>query len=164
MITMKLPHSINKGFADNDANTQKLIKEQTEQRKIQTDKHTTVLGTLNRVQHGLELHVEETTRSKIRNNLLASLWFPEIDQRRSEIKEPAPRTLDWLFDSDSDSHSHSNSDSDSHSDSHPNAKWSDFRQWLRGEDASTYWICGKAGSGKSTLMAHIVDDERTCEH
>jgi len=42
---------------------------------------------------------------------------------------------------------------------HPDpSKWYNFPEWLRG-DSSTYWINGKAGSGKSTLMAHILHEK-----
>ncbi|KAK6836868.1 hypothetical protein PG987_007363 [Apiospora arundinis] len=39
-------------------------------------------------------------------------------------------------------------------------KWDDLAAWLR-NDTGVYWVNGKAGSGKSTLMAHIVGDPRT---
>jgi len=38
-----------------------------------------------------------------------------------------------------------------------------FAEWLEGRD-SLYWITGKPGSGKSTLMKFIVSDERTRTH
>lgn len=116
---------------------------------MQTNNHTIVLDTLHTVQHGVEAQIDETTRSNTRKTLLDSLYFPEIDERRSRIKEPAPSTLGWLF------------DSNYYLGPEPNPIWSDFKQWLCDKDTSTYWISGKAGSGKSTLMAHIVDDERT---
>ncbi|KAK3654005.1 hypothetical protein LTR22_010916 [Elasticomyces elasticus] len=36
----------------------------------------------------------------------------------------------------------------------------DFMQWLR-NGSGLFWISGKLGSGKSTLMAHIIRNERT---
>jgi ABC-type lipoprotein export system ATPase subunit len=41
--------------------------------------------------------------------------------------------------------------------------WSNLSHWLK-EGDGVYWINGKAGSGKSTLMKHIVDDPRTCSY
>ena len=37
----------------------------------------------------------------------------------------------------------------------------DFPLWLRDPDASLYWITGKPGSGKSTLMKYIFDHHTT---
>ncbi|KAE9371246.1 hypothetical protein N431DRAFT_558808 [Stipitochalara longipes BDJ] len=38
--------------------------------------------------------------------------------------------------------------------------WSDFAKWLK-SGQGIYWINGKAGSGKSTLMRYVYDHERT---
>jgi hypothetical protein len=37
--------------------------------------------------------------------------------------------------------------------------WSDFAQWLK-SGSGIYWINGKAGSGKSTLMRYIYDQQQ----
>ncbi|CAG8983348.1 hypothetical protein HYALB_00000515 [Hymenoscyphus albidus] len=42
-------------------------------------------------------------------------------------------------------------------------QWSDFVHWLR-EENGIYWINGKAGSGKSTLMKYIYENPRTRDH
>ncbi|KAI3319833.1 hypothetical protein HD806DRAFT_508078 [Xylariaceae sp. AK1471] len=141
-----------KEFTEINSAAQELIKLQIEQQKTQKQHHTAVLDTIHGVEHSLELYIDETTRSNTRKKFLGSLHFSEIDQRRHEIHDPKPNTLDWLF------------DSNSYTSSNLDTKWSDFKQWLCEEDTSTYWISGKAGSGKSTLMAHIVDDERTRRH
>ncbi|KAI1363337.1 hypothetical protein F5Y08DRAFT_340732 [Xylaria arbuscula] len=167
-------------FANISSIGQKLIKEQIEQRKVQEVHNATVTHKLDHIQQDMQLHVDEADRQKRREKFLESLWFPQIDQRRNEIKPPAPTTLEWFFgvesttDSESDRSSGSEGASDEDSTLYNSQwdgyrggninqpRWPNFRQWLR-EDASTYWISGKAGSGKSTLMAHIVDDERTRE-
>lgn len=40
--------------------------------------------------------------------------------------------------------------------------WDDLKKWLR-EGNGIYWLSGKAGSGKSTLMKYIDQDPRTME-
>ncbi|KAI0868976.1 hypothetical protein GGS24DRAFT_182436 [Hypoxylon argillaceum] len=182
MITEKLLPSINllaelqsKNFAEIGSISQMLVKEQIQQRKVREDHHAIVTGKLNTIQDSIQLQHTAADQERVRRDILQSLWFAEIDQRRNEIKEPAPHTLDWLFGSPSNPDSDSDLDSDSgsdylgsdyldsdylDSDSIRDEAWSNFGQWLH-EDASTYWISGKAGSGKSTLMAYIVDDERT---
>ncbi|KAI1748636.1 hypothetical protein F4782DRAFT_346930 [Xylaria castorea] len=173
-----------KEFANLSSFVQKLIGDLMEQRKAQEADSATLAGKLDSVHYNMQLRFSEADRMMMREKVLGSLFFPEIDQRRSEIREPAPNTLDWLFgptskasstssvesegyaESDSDSEQGSGNDSAWESDTESSDEgrsqplWSNFRQWLR-EDTSMYWISGKAGSGKSTLMAHIVDDERT---
>ena len=41
--------------------------------------------------------------------------------------------------------------------------WVDFVQWLSDDEAGDhlYWIPGKPGSGKSTLMKYLYHDQRT---
>lgn len=39
----------------------------------------------------------------------------------------------------------------------------DFLQWLKDDNENIYWINGKAGSGKSTLMRFIHDHKKTVE-
>jgi len=39
-------------------------------------------------------------------------------------------------------------------------RWNDLTQWLR-SGSGVYWICGKAGSGKSTLMRYLYDHPTT---
>ncbi|KAI1329669.1 hypothetical protein F5Y16DRAFT_364976 [Xylariaceae sp. FL0255] len=93
----------------------------------------------------------EDQRRKNHDKFLESLYFPDIDLRRSQINEPAPDTIEWLFEKNLTPKGPPYNNS-----------WSDFSEWLR-DDTSTYWVSGKAGSGKSTLMAHIINDARTGE-
>ncbi|KAI1487116.1 hypothetical protein F5X96DRAFT_174681 [Biscogniauxia mediterranea] len=90
----------------------------------------------------------ESQQRRTHEMFLESLFFREIRERQSYIKDPAPGTLDWVFGSNRKTSS--------------KGKWDDFVIWLR-QETSVYWICGKLGSGKSTLMAHIVEDSRTKE-
>ncbi|KAM0271639.1 hypothetical protein ACHAQH_009027 [Verticillium albo-atrum] len=39
-------------------------------------------------------------------------------------------------------------------------KWDSFINWLR-SDSPVYWISGKPGSGKTTLMNYMVSNPRT---
>lgn len=85
----------------------------------------------------------DDTRGAIQcGTFLESLIFPDIHLRQNTIKDAAPDTFDWILDETNDN------------------SGSNFREWLT-EDSSTYWISGKAGSGKSTLMAYLVEQNRT---
>jgi ABC-type ATPase involved in cell division len=56
------------------------------------------------------------------------------------------KTFDWIFDDVEETASNS------------------FCVWLQGtREEGLYWIYGKAGSGKSTLMKYICKDPRTQE-
>ncbi|KAH7409589.1 heterokaryon incompatibility protein-domain-containing protein [Cadophora sp. MPI-SDFR-AT-0126] len=76
-----------------------------------------------------------------REAFLSSLFFPEHETRRANVKPPWEATFQWIFQDD---------DSE-------RPKKSKFAEWLQSE-SSTYWISGKAGSGKSTLMAYILHE------
>ena len=72
------------------------------------------------------------------------MYFSEIKARQEEIAEAHKSTFQWIFD-DAGQRGH---------------RWSNFVQWLE-SGHGIYWISGKAGSGKSTLMNYICEDPRT---
>jgi hypothetical protein len=76
--------------------------------------------------------------------LLARLYFRMITIRMEDIPLAHPNTLQWIF-----------------CDPVANQKpWSNFIEWLK-DGQGCYWISGKAGSGKSTLMKYLQLDTRT---
>jgi hypothetical protein len=78
---------------------------------------------------------------------LESLWFGKIDARRRRIEKAHTDTFEWIF-----------------KDSEPDERVSPrFTQWLR-HGTGAFWIRGKAGSGKSTLMKFICDHPTTLSH
>ena len=100
-----------------------------------------------------KMHQEARHQEQL-EKFLRSVWYPELDQRRSALKEAAPSTFEWIYrmrprtgDASVDA----------------TKDWDDFGDWLRNDD-SVYWICGKAGSGKSTLMSFIAENHRTRHH
>ena len=79
--------------------------------------------------------------------LLDSLYFEEMDDRQDAVTEAHVTTLQWIF---------QEQPAESKS-------WTDFVTWLSQENQpdSLYWITGKPGSGKSTLMKFLFSDQRT---
>jgi NACHT domain-containing protein len=67
--------------------------------------------------------------------LLKSLYFNSIDSRYSKIATAHPRTYEWAY---------TNS----------------FMDWMK-SDRSLFWISGKPGSGKSTLVKFLVGNPET---
>ena len=91
--------------------------------------------------------IDELTQSQQKlNNFLGSLWFDEMYHRQDMVSEAYAKTFRWIFDPSG----------------HDVRPWSNFVDWLK-TGSKTYWINGKAGSGKSTLMNFIRDDPRTKE-
>lgn len=78
-----------------------------------------------------------------KNALLNSLEFTAMDHRFEAVPEVYRRTFEWIFDSDAGKL----------------PQRSNFVRWLQ-QDSGIYWINGKAGSGKSTLMKFIFMDKR----
>ncbi|KAK5700374.1 hypothetical protein LTR17_022982 [Elasticomyces elasticus] len=78
-----------------------------------------------------------------REEIMDSLYFPEHDARIKMLDPPWSQTFDWIFQPSDDP------------DTLP-----DFPLWLR-SGSGIYWISGKLGSGKSTIMAHILHKKRT---
>ncbi|KAH9224948.1 hypothetical protein DL95DRAFT_281815, partial [Leptodontidium sp. 2 PMI_412] len=81
--------------------------------------------------------------------ILSSIFYPEHALRRENVKPPWENTFQWIFHEEHDDHDRIID---------PKNR-TGFSGWLRGSN-STYWISGKAGSGKSTLMSYILHNYR----
>jgi hypothetical protein len=79
--------------------------------------------------------------------IINRLRFQGIFERQARIPKAHRQTFNWIYEP-------------------PRADgvaWSSFVQWLE-EDDELYWITGKPGSGKSTLMKYLFDSPRTKKH
>jgi hypothetical protein len=76
-----------------------------------------------------------------------SLYFESISYRERRIAKQHEATYEWIF------HEPRKSE-DGHD------LWSNFPLWLQGESQDIYWITGKPGAGKSTLVKFISQDPR----
>ncbi|MCJ1344280.1 hypothetical protein MMC31_002483 [Peltigera leucophlebia] len=85
-----------------------------------------------------------TSEMRTKEAVLNSLYYPRMQDRREWISEAHIKTFNWVLESKT----------------RGPTPWSDLKKWLRQEDG-IYWLNGKAGSGKSTLMKYINQDERT---
>lgn len=84
---------------------------------------------------------------RLQRALIESLRFAEMTDRHHRIVEAYEKTFQWLF-------LPGNANQQ---------KWTDFAGWLKGK-STLYWVTGKTGSGKSTLMKYIYGDKRTMDH
>jgi hypothetical protein len=89
-------------------------------------------------QQALKAHTYSVERQ-----IIQELSFAGMRHRQLDIKEAFTDTFEWIF---------------SPSDDQPSP--SHFSKWLQ-EGNGTFWISGKPGSGKSTLMKFIMKDPRT---
>ncbi|KAB2099110.1 hypothetical protein AG0111_0g12616 [Alternaria gaisen] len=83
--------------------------------------------------------------------ILSRLRFVRLEDRYRLISPAYRNTLAWLFGDTGLQGQHQVNDS------------STFVQWLH-SDKNLYWISGRPGSGKSTLMKFLCHHQRTMEH
>ena len=94
----------------------------------------------------LPANFETSAFEGVTDQILDALHFRSIAERRTAISNVHQRTFEWIFD---DKISQISS-------------WDNLPEWLRA-GRGCYWINGKAGSGKSTLMKYILENHRTTE-
>ncbi|ETN45974.1 uncharacterized protein HMPREF1541_00156 [Cyphellophora europaea CBS 101466] len=86
----------------------------------------------------------ERDREHSRSRLLESLRYSQMHDRINSIEDHTESTFDWIF--------------------HPVCEYAkgSFASWLLSTDTH-FWIQGKAGSGKSTLMRKLWSDQSTIQ-
>ncbi|KAI1275807.1 hypothetical protein F5Y07DRAFT_409016 [Xylaria sp. FL0933] len=93
-----------------------------------------------------KIEMDPTKREDVEARIVSSLRYKEMDNRESNIAKAHENTLQWLFKVDNIT----------------GRKDTQFRQWLESSE-QLYWITGKAGSGKSTLMKYITKSDETTD-
>jgi hypothetical protein len=97
----------------------------------------------------LDRSVKLESKAQFCRKTIAFLRFPSMSDRQERICKNHRATFDWIFQDPSII----------------DKPWDDFVKWLSSDNSdSIYWITGKAGSGKSTLMRFISEDPRTTKH
>ncbi|KAL9107646.1 MAG: hypothetical protein Q9227_007453 [Pyrenula ochraceoflavens] len=85
---------------------------------------------------------QSTKAMLVQNHILESLQYASMNDREEEVAPAHRDTFEWIYD-DVESKSR-------------------FREWLVGSTVpSIYWVTGKPGSGKSTLMRFIHEHRQT---
>lgn len=80
----------------------------------------------------------------IENAVLGTLHYRRMEAREAQVHDAHEKTCRWIFEDPKDA----------------DRPWTNFRQWLE-QGKGCYWIEGKAGCGKSTLMKFLRSDVRT---
>ncbi|KAK7914010.1 hypothetical protein PG985_011713 [Apiospora marii] len=84
------------------------------------------------------------SRFAAEQTILEQLWFSTMNDRYDGIRDAHQKTMEWVF---------ATGEQDSPA---------TFDEWLKSDDLM-YWISGKPGSGKSTLMKFLCDSPQTKE-
>jgi len=99
------------------------------------------------------------------SRILEKLRFRNMEDRAEGIAAAYANTFNWIF-IDEKAAAHACGDVAKFGTSNKNEvsksgdiPWDNFVKWLEG-DSALYWITGKPGSGKSTLMKYLHDDPR----
>ncbi|KAJ1324126.1 DnaA-like protein [Microdochium nivale] len=92
--------------------------------------------------------VKDRSVRKRMSSIIKQIRFDDMLDREHRITTAHESTLHWLFQGPSKEHI---------------KNWCDFAAWLRSNDR-IYWVTGKPGSGKSTLMKFLAKDVQTHQH
>lgn len=81
-------------------------------------------------------------RREVEKKCLHALYFTELPRREDSVKDASKHTFQWTF--EDSRNAESQIDQSKHT----------FRAWLRSDesDHNIFWIFGRPGAGKSTLM------------
>ena len=90
--------------------------------------------------HGIQpqLQIPAERKIELQKAFILSLHYREREYRESAITSPYDKTFQWIFGDG------------------PKRETARFPLWLR-SDENLFWVTGKAGSGKSTLMKYVSD-------
>ncbi|RYP13663.1 hypothetical protein DL765_006793 [Monosporascus sp. GIB2] len=98
----------------------------------------------------LSAGVKHDREKLLKLRMLESLNFADMRDRYERIPEAHQKTFEWVFREPA-----CNDDL--------RGKWDNFATWLM-SNKQLYWVTGKPGSGKSTLMKYLSDDTRLRSH
>lgn len=145
---------------------------------------TAAIGQVQKTLDDMTLNVNTQASQSEHERLLGSLKYPGFNERRNQVGEAHTETFRWIFAGDgedadmcesesgedtdtSDWETIEGSDTSESEEEHfssqhelPAINWDRFSNWLKSTNI-VYWISGKPGSGKTTLMKYILDDPQT---
>ncbi|KAF3057002.1 hypothetical protein CFAM422_012486 [Trichoderma lentiforme] len=125
-----------------------IIREGIHTRKQIKDSESQVIQSINSAQSAAYSEAKK-------DRLLRSLKYESMNTRRTELEPAHEATYISIFDS-----LDVNKEPKGASSSSSAAAWSRFVQWLQ-SDERVFWIQGKPGAGKSTLMKFLLQHENT---
>ncbi|KAI1747987.1 prion-inhibition and propagation-domain-containing protein [Xylaria castorea] len=91
----------------------------------------------------IAIATENAIEERCTQQILEKLWFRKMGERKDMIGKPSSRSLHWSLEPPREE-----------------VEWDDLSAWLE-SGSDIYWISGKAGSGKSTLMKYVSEHQKT---
>jgi hypothetical protein len=127
-------------FTTINSQTEKIMERQDADSSLASTRHNEVLHAITK-QKIRKYSVKDVART-----ISESLNFTRKDDRYDDIVAAHNETFNWALDGRTND----------------SISWPSLADWLR-QDGGVYWISGKAGSGKSTLMKYLYQDPRVME-
>ncbi|EGU84489.1 hypothetical protein FOQG_17758 [Fusarium oxysporum f. sp. raphani 54005] len=163
-------------LAKDQINMANLLKEHATTRNVITQETAKAEGTINAHTDTRILELRTNVESEATcKKFLQSLKAPRMNQRYNDVMDPRDASFNQVFASygedDSDTEQDEDSEGDESSDISSSSNytrhideihrsWASFSSWLQSDDI-LFYIQGKPGSGKSTLVKFILDQEQT---
>lgn len=144
--------SVSKQASDADQSVADEAKERHEEllRAIRThDWQSSSRSQVAKFSDELRLVTDADLQGRFCRIILARLFFQQMHYRAENISEAYSTTCEWIF--------------QDHSQDEKEAPWDSLTNWLKRDNSSIYWITGKPGSGKSTLMKFLCNSSRLSE-
>lgn len=130
------------------------------QHAITQSSHQAALGAIEDLDTNIQTQFSDMRVTDVHRGILESLRYPDMLTRQQEISPPATGTYEWVFTGESPYQDDPDINKDFLS-----ADLDCRKKLLRwfSTDESLFWINGKPGSGKSSLMSFVANEERTLE-
>lgn len=132
---------------DGKTELSQILDEQNQRMTILENQSADIATTISNLQLGTSFRKFDHDHPQVRL-LLSSLLFSTMFSRRDQIPSSYPDTYQWAL----------KSPEELNQDYHPSVESPNLLEWLR-EGHGLYWISGKAGSGKSTFLKFVCEQE-----
>ncbi|GAB7331480.1 hypothetical protein MBLNU13_g02885t1 [Cladosporium sp. NU13] len=130
------------------------------QHTIIQSSHQATLGAIGDLDINIQTQFSDMRVTDIHQDILESLRYPDMLTRQQEISPPATGTYEWIFTGESPYQNVPDIDKALLSADLERRK--KLLHWFS-NDESLFWINGKPGSGKSSLMSFVANDQRTLQ-
>lgn len=137
MKSLASTSSLKQDNDDDDEHQIHLLREQIHTRLVELH-GPAAQGTTVQDPNPPDAQLTEERRLHLQTEFILGFHFREREYRESAISSPYENTFAWMFEDSKD----------------PGRKSTGFRQWLSSPSDILFWVTGKAGSGKSTLMKY----------